>query len=94
MGAADWHTTKHDAGTCAMFDVCGVRKDLDDLNCPANIPASFPDAIAAAKLPTLCPTLWSTAGASTLTCCRLEHHTTVPLIRATASNTIRTPYCA
>lgn len=61
-GGDDWHTDKHDAGMCAMSGVCGQRLDGDDLNCPANVAAAEADDVAASKLPTLCPTLWDSAG--------------------------------
>lgn len=61
--AADWRTLKHEAGRCAMYDVCGVRPDGDLLNCPTNRVAPAAEGDAVAVLASLCPSVLADAGA-------------------------------
>ncbi|KAG2486557.1 hypothetical protein HYH03_014858, partial [Edaphochlamys debaryana] len=71
--AADWRTLNHTPGTCALYGVCGKRRDGDPLPCAANVPALPPSDALAARLRAVCPTLWAEAGgAGGRYCCTPE----------------------
>lgn len=48
---------RHAPGFCAMYDICGARKDGKVLNCPLNAPAVKPDPLFSSKIQSLCPTV-------------------------------------
>eukprot|EP00883_Tetradesmus_obliquus_P007421 jgi/Sobl393_1/18043/SZX70998.1 len=68
-----WLTKKHEPGYCAMYGICGRRKDGDVLNCANNTQAQSASDELARKLQATCPTLWAEAGgAAGRYCCTAE----------------------
>ncbi|KAF8057679.1 NPC1 [Scenedesmus sp. PABB004] len=68
-----WLTLNHAPGFCAMYGVCGRRKDGDLLNCANNTEAQPPSDELAGKLKTTCPSLWaSNGGADGRYCCTAQ----------------------
>ncbi|KAF6262418.1 multidrug efflux transporter AcrB transmembrane domain-containing protein [Scenedesmus sp. NREL 46B-D3] len=53
---------KHEPGYCAMYGICGRRKDGDVLNCANNTQAQAASDELARKLQATCPTLWAEQG--------------------------------
>ena len=67
-----WLTATHAQGVCALYGVCGHRKDRSGLDCPDNEPGSSLDSQAMQKLQDICPQLASEYGAEGRYCCTEE----------------------
>lgn len=48
---------RHSEEYCAMYDICGKRKDGKVLNCPVGSPSVKPDELLSSKIQSLCPTV-------------------------------------
>ncbi len=67
-----WLTTSHEKGVCALYGVCGHRKDHSGLDCPDNQPGSALDGQALQKLQDICPQLATEHGPDGRYCCTEE----------------------
>ncbi|DBB06657.1 TPA: hypothetical protein ACH3X1_012171 [Trebouxia sp. C0004] len=67
-----WLTTNHEKGVCALYGVCGHRKDQSGLDCPDNQPGSALDGRALQKLQDICPQLATEHGPDGKYCCTEE----------------------
>jgi hypothetical protein len=67
-----WLTTSHEKGICALYGVCGHRKDHSGLDCPDNQPGSALDGQALQKLQDICPQLATEHGPDGKYCCTEE----------------------
>lgn len=67
-----WQTVNHSPGFCALYGVCGHRKDHSGLDCPLNQPGKPLSSPSLQKLQDTCPQLASEFGPDGNYCCTEE----------------------